>query len=281
MAKQQPKINITGLSRRDQGMSTDFSGLTGEDNQFKDIPLEQISPNPDQPRKIFDEARLQELADSINQKGVLQPIIVMPDPDNHRYLLIAGERRYRAAKLANLSSIPALVKEKEDPLELGIIENLQREDLNPIEEATAIRRLKEERGYSDEQIAKILGTSRTNVNMTLSLNRLPEQIKEECQHVGSPSKTLLYEIVRRDNDEEMMQAWDRYKKGELSIVQSRKEQTKKIGKRPKPFEYKRKDKEKKFTVIVRFGRFQVEKDDIIAALERELDFLKRQDQPPA
>lgn len=277
MAKQNPRINITGFDRRDQGMYTDFTGLIGEDNQFKEIPLEQITPNPDQPRRFFDEEKLNELADSIRQKGVLQPIIVKPDPANNRYLLIAGERRYRAAKLANIRVIPALVKEKEDPLELAIIENLQREDLNPIEEASAIKRLKDERSYSDEQIAKVLGTSRTNVNMTLSLNRLPEQIKTECQHADSPSKTLLYEIVRRDTEEEMMQAWDRYKCGELSIVQSRQEQSKKIGKRPKPFMYQRRNKEKKLTVIVRFSRFEVEKDDIIAALENELEYLKNQD----
>lgn len=276
MAKQHPKINIIGFDRRSQGMETDFTGLTGEDNQFKEIPLDKISPNPNQPRKIFDEEKLNELAASIKQKGVLQPVIVMPDHVNQHYLLIAGERRYRAAKMANLGSIPALVKEKEDPLELGIIENLQREDLSPIEEAAAIKQLKEERNYIEEDIAKIIGTSRQTVDMLLALNRLPDEIKEDCQHVGNPPKTLLYEIVRRGSREEMLQAWDRYKRGELSIIQARKEQAQKIGKRPKPFEYKHKNKDKKITVIVRFSRFEVEKDDIIAALESELEYLKNQ-----
>lgn len=279
MAKQRQKVDIAGLRRRDQGMETDFTGLIGEDNQFKEIPLEKISPNPQQPRRFFDEEKLSELAESIRQKGVLQPIIVMPDPENHRYLLIAGERRFRAAKLANISQIPALVKEKEDPLELGIIENLQREDLNPIEEAEAMQRLKEEKNYSDDDLGKVIGKARPTVTQILQLNRLPTQIKQECWHANAPSKTLLYEIVKRENPEEMMRVWDRYKRGEMSIIQARKEKTGKIGKRPKPFEYKRKNKEKKFTVIVRFNRFDVEKDDVIAALESELDFLKNPDSP--
>ena len=195
MAKEIKPVNITGLNRREQGFSPTFTDFVSEDNQFKEIPLDKIIRNPNQPRQFFNEEKLNELAESIRQKGVIQPIIVKPDPENQRYILIAGERRYRAAKIAERETIPALVKEKEDPLELGIIENLQREDLNPIEEAEAIMRLKEERGYSDGQVAQILGTSRPSINMTLKLNALPEQIKKACQHVDTP-KTLLYEIAR-------------------------------------------------------------------------------------
>jgi ParB family chromosome partitioning protein len=275
MAKEIKPVNITGLNRREQGFSPTFTDFVSEDNQFKEIPLDKIIRNPNQPRQFFNEEKLNELAESIRQKGVIQPIIVKPDPENQRYILIAGERRYRAAKIAERETIPALVKEKEDPLELGIIENLQREDLNPIEEAEAIMRLKEERGYSDGQVAQILGTSRPSINMTLKLNALPEQIKKACQHVDTPPKTLLYEIARLESEEEQLRAWDRYKRGELSIVQSRQEQSKKnLGDRPKPYEYKRKCNEGNYTISIRFRKFEVNEEEIIEVLENELYHMR-------
>jgi ParB family chromosome partitioning protein len=139
------------------------------------IPLSEITPNPDQPRRSFKAEELQELADSIKVHGVLQPIIVAEKPDGG-YILVAGERRYRASKLLNLPSIPALVKtfEGEQQLEVALIENIQRAELNALEEAFAYQRLIEEFGLTQQQVAEKVGKSRPAVANTIRLLTLPE-----------------------------------------------------------------------------------------------------------
>lgn len=139
------------------------------------IPLSEITPNPDQPRRNFKAEELQELADSIKVHGVLQPIIVAEKPDGG-YILVAGERRYRASKLLNLPSIPALVKtfEGEQQLEVALIENIQRAELNALEEAFAYQRLIEEFGLTQQQVAEKVGKSRPAVANTIRLLTLPE-----------------------------------------------------------------------------------------------------------
>lgn len=283
MAKKSPAIKITGFDRREQGKEPNFTALVSEDGQFKEIPIAQISPDPNQPRRFFDEEKLNELAESIRQKGVIQPIIVKPDPANHRYTLIAGERRYRASIIAGRPYIPALVKEKEDPLELGIIENLQREDLKPLEEAQAILRLKEEKNYTDEEIAKILGMSRPNVNASLALNRLPERIKTECQHSDNATKSLLYQIVTGKNEEgkpkseeDMVKLWERYQRGATSLTREKKNkaQAQDTGTRARPFEYYQ--KYDTYTVTVRFKKSTADTKEIIDILHREIERLREQ-----
>lgn len=263
---------IPSLERFQKGQSNRFDKVISEDNQFKDIPLSLIDRNLDQPRKHFDEAKLAELSDSIKQKGLLQPIIVKPLPETSRFLLIAGERRFRAAQMAELKTIPALIKENEDPLELGIIENLQREDLNPIEEAEAMQRLKEEKQYTEKDIAKVLGISRSNVNVSLSLTKLPAQIKEDCQNSGNVPKSLLYQIVTKKNDEDMLLAWKRYKRGEMSIIQAKKEKTKSNNQRLKPYEHKRKFET--YTLRIKFKKSTVLPQELLEVLQREMDFIR-------
>ncbi len=144
----------------------------------QEIEVKRIKPNPEQPRKVFDEQALRELTASIKEKGVLQPVMVRK-AENGDYYLIAGERRWRAAALSGLKKIPALVKESSpaEALELALIENIQRDDLNPIETADAFNRLIEEHGYTQETLSKKVGKERATVANYLRLLRLPPEVK--------------------------------------------------------------------------------------------------------
>jgi len=144
----------------------------------RDIAIDDIDPNSDQPRREFDKAALEQLADSIREAGVLSPILVVED--GMRYRIVAGERRYRASRIAGLTTVPCIVRSMttEQQMEAALIENLQREDLNPIEEAAAIRSLMQECGYTQEQAAKKLGKSRPAIANSLRLLNLPKQIMD-------------------------------------------------------------------------------------------------------
>ena len=153
----------------------------GQD-EFKTIlycGVEEIAPNRSQPRKHFDESKLQELAESIKEKGILEPLIVRKVDQG--YELIVGERRWRAAQKAGLKEVPVLVKEVKgsDVLEISLIENLQREDLNPIEEAEAFKRLTEEFHISQEELSTRVGKDRTTITNTIRLLKLPPEIKNQ------------------------------------------------------------------------------------------------------
>lgn len=146
--------------------------------EILEIPIDELRPNPYQPRKTFDEEALRELADSIEEHGVFQPIIVKRSIKG--YEIIAGERRFRASKMAGKSTIPAIVRDfsDEEMMEIALLENLQREDLNAIEEAMAYRTLQERLGLTQEELAKKVGKSRSHVTNMIGLLRLPEEVKE-------------------------------------------------------------------------------------------------------
>lgn len=147
-------------------------------DEILEIPIDELRPNPYQPRKTFDEGALRELADSIEEHGVFQPIIVKRSIKG--YEIIAGERRFRASKMAGKNTIPAIVRDfsDEEMMEIALLENLQREDLNAIEEAMAYRTLQERLGLTQEELAKKVGKSRSHVTNMLGLLRLPEEVKE-------------------------------------------------------------------------------------------------------
>lgn len=155
--------------------------LLGEqsDVQPNELELDQIQANVNQPRKRFDEDALEELAESIRAVGILQPIVVRPIAEN-RYEIIAGERRFRAAKLAGLTSVPVTVRSAENDatLQMALIENVQREDISALECAWAYKQLSEDFGFSHEQIAQRVGKSRVAISNTLRLLRLPEEVQE-------------------------------------------------------------------------------------------------------
>jgi len=150
-----------------------------ERDSLKSLPLDLISPGPYQPRSIFDADRLQELADSIRHQGIIQPIVVRAKGENN-YELIAGERRWRAAQIAGIENIPAIVRKVPDEIAIAmaLVENIQREDLNPIEEATALRRLVDEFQMTHQEAGDSVGRSRSAVSNLLRLLELSEEVRE-------------------------------------------------------------------------------------------------------
>lgn len=153
------------------------TGANGEN--IHSIELVDIEPNKDQPRKAFDEDKLSALSDSIKEHGIMSPLLVTPTA-NGTYKIVAGERRWRASKLAGLREVPCIVREfeEEEVMELALVENLQREDLNPIEEAEGYRRLMETFSLTQEEISKKVGKSRSAVANSLRLNNLCDEVKE-------------------------------------------------------------------------------------------------------
>ncbi len=144
------------------------------------LPIEKIAPNPDQPRRDFVREELESLADSIREKGIIQPLIVRKHPDKSgSYQIVAGERRWRAAQIAQLHEIPALVRDYDDAelLEIAIIENIQRTDLNPIEEAAGYRQLMERFGHTQERLAQALSRSRSHIANLMRLLQLPDDVQ--------------------------------------------------------------------------------------------------------
>ena len=182
---------------------------TAGSSSISEIPLEKIYPNPDQPRRTFDEEALNELAQSIAEHGVISPITLRKDADK-RYMIIAGERRYRASKLAGLSSIPAYIRTAKDEqvMEWALIENIQREDLDAIEIALAYQRLKDEYNLTQERMSERVGKKRATVANYLRLLKLPAEIqlgikekKIDMGHaraiLGSPSPEQQLSIYKR------------------------------------------------------------------------------------
>jgi ParB family chromosome partitioning protein len=163
--------------RLGRGLGALIPEATESGSEAHEIPVERIKPNPFQPRTNFDETKLKELAESIREHGVVQAVIVTPAGGNE-YFLVAGERRYRAAIIAGLARIPAVVRDLDQSamLEIALIENLQREDLNPIEEATAYRRLMEEFTLTQEELARRVGRSRSAIANTVRLLSLPQPV---------------------------------------------------------------------------------------------------------
>ncbi len=172
------------MAERPKGMGRGLAAILNvaprdEPEELRELPLAAISPNPAQPRQQFDQAQLVALADSIRARGVVQPILVRPEGTS-QYQLIAGERRWRAAQLAELNVIPAIVRYHDDAasLELALIENMVREDLNPVDEARACAALVEEIGLTREQVGLRIGRSRVTVSNLLRLLELPDEVLE-------------------------------------------------------------------------------------------------------
>lgn len=157
---------------------SEAAAARGPAGGVREVPIEQLKPNPYQPRKTFPKEALEELAQSIKAKGILQPLLVRRAKDGQGYEIIAGERRWRASQIAKLHAVPVVIKEisDRDAVEIGLIENLQREDLNAMEEAGAFLQLADEFGYSQDQIAQVIGKSRSHVANITRLRQLPKAV---------------------------------------------------------------------------------------------------------
>lgn len=179
------------------------------------LRLADIVPNPDQPRRFFDHDELTHLADSMRAVGQLAPVLVKPHPrESKRFILVAGERRWRAAGIAELPTVSAhILSDDSDAEQIALIENLQRVNLSPVEEAEGVQRLVERHGYSQEHAGSLLGRSRTEINTTLSLLRLHPTIRAACVDTHTDlSKALLLELARMPMDEQLS-AWAEIGKG--------------------------------------------------------------------
>jgi ParB family chromosome partitioning protein len=190
-----------------------------QEGSFVNVPIEMIKPNPNQPRQYFDPDSLNELSQSIKERGVLQPVIIKMDEDKN-IILVAGERRLRAAKEAGVIEMPAIVT-KGNPAEIALIENLQREDLKPLEEAKAFARMIEDYGYTQEQLAQVIGKAKSSVSEALSLNKLPDKIKEEVRRAELYPRRLLVEIAKQKTPKAMVSLFNKVKKGNLKSDQVR------------------------------------------------------------
>jgi len=175
------------------------------------IGIRSLRMNPDQPRNFIDEEQLADLSESIRLHGIIQPVVVKKEPGN-RYTLVAGQRRYLAARMAGLDRLPAILTDG-DPFEIALIENLQRSNITAIEEATALARLKELRGYTLEQMSKILGKAKPTISEIISLSRLPDEIQDRCRKDSSIPRSMLVDIARKATHAEMLMAFEAYLNG--------------------------------------------------------------------
>jgi len=203
---------------------------TSKSHGVRNVPIDRIDANPNQPRLTFDEDALNELAASITEHGVLQPILVRPRTDG-RYQLVAGERRWRASKIAGQPEIPALIEDIDDDtaLEIAIIENLQREDLSPLDEALIYERMTSEHGYSLRKLAQKLGKDKGYIENRLRLADAPSEIK---QLVSLRKDTLshAYELLKVEDPKKRRRLAEQVARGELSLVKLRE----RIEGRPRP-----------------------------------------------
>lgn len=193
-----------------------------EGEQVLQLALDSVAPNAEQPRRVFDEGKLRELAASVKEQGVLQPILVRPVAGSrNKYEIVAGERRWRAAKMVGLKKIPAIIKPLNDDvtLEVALIENIQRQDLSPLEEAATYRRLLDEHGYTQASLAERLGKSRVYVANTLRLLALPESIRSMITS-GRISAGHGKALLMLENDADRLELADKIQAEGLSVRQT-------------------------------------------------------------
>jgi ParB family chromosome partitioning protein len=241
------------------------------------IPVDKIRPNPDQPRKALGDLR--ELTDSIQENGVLEPLLVRFMPRDDCYHIISGERRYHASRAAGLREVPCIEKIADDAetLELALIENLQRKDLTPFEEADGLQRLAEQFDYTHDDIAKKIAKARSSVTETMSLRVIPEAVRKQCLELGIVSKSLLLQVARQPNERKMLEAVHRIAQGGLTRDEARRErqEEKNAGPRPQPFIFNYRPENESFRLRIQFRKSNVSRDELIETLRGLLEALEQ------
>jgi len=196
-----------------------FFGTSEDLPRIIEIDLSKINPNPDQPRKTFNQESLGELATTIEKHGLIQPITVKKVDSGDGYVLVAGERRLRAFELLGRTSIPAILT-KGNSDEIALIENIQREDLDPLDEAEALELMIKRYGYTQEQLGAIIGKAQNTVSQTLILLKLPTVIREQYQAVPHVNKSILTEIARLKDENQQIKLWKQITQGKLTTVKA-------------------------------------------------------------
>lgn len=238
------------------------------------VPIDHVDPNPDQPRQVMGD--LSELMASIAEKGIIEPLVVRQR--GGRFQIAAGERRYQAAVQVGLREVPVVIRDVDDAeiIEIALVENLQRKDLTAFEEAEALQALAQRCGYTHEQLARRLGKSRTAVTESLTLNSMPEEVKNLCRLADISSKSLLLQIVRQSGPQKMIELVERLtQNGPTTREKARKVTARRKPGRPKAFTFKYHAPAKTFDLRLSFRKTQVGRAEIIAALEAILDELRR------
>jgi ParB family chromosome partitioning protein len=236
------------------------------------IPIDQIEPNPNQPRQQMGD--LSELTASVREKGILEPIIVRRR--GSKYQIISGERRYQSALQAKLTEIPCVERDVDDreTVEIALVENLQRKDLTPFEEAEALSHLVSQYSYTHEELARKLGKSRSSITEMLTLANMPEDVKKLCQLADIGSKSLLLQIVRQENPEKMVALIERISRDGLSRDQARKVTRPSKKGRPKNFVFKYGSQTTPYRLQISFRKSRVDKEEIVRALKLIIEELE-------
>jgi ParB family chromosome partitioning protein len=243
------------------------------------IALEQLDPNPEQPRVEFGD--LSELVTSVKEKGVLEPLLVKPSKQKGRWMIIAGERRWRAAKAAGLRDVPCIEMDVDEAAvaEIALIENMQRKDLTPWEEADGFAALCQRYGYTHEDVSKKVGKSRSSVTEAITLAAIPEEIREECRRADINVKSVLLQIVRQPDLESMREMIkilankDVTRDEARSLMRERKNRGE-GGEVVKPFTFRCHLPTPNVKVEIRFPKSEVEKAEIVSALKSVLQELE-------
>jgi ParB family transcriptional regulator, chromosome partitioning protein len=240
------------------------------------IPVDQIRPNPDQPRKTLGDLR--ELTASIQEKGVLEPLLVRYVPREDCYHIISGERRYHASRAAGLREVPCIEKMADDAetLEIALIENIQRKDLTPFEEADGLQRLMTQFEYTHEDMAKKIGKARSSVSETLSLRNIPEGIRKKCVESGVIAKSVLLQIARQPTERKMLEMLAKILHGGLTRDQARRErrEANEVPQKPQPFIFQYEPENGSFRFRMQFKKSHVSRDELIRTLREILAQLE-------
>ena len=256
-----------GLSMRHDAHYVEELTQPSTTNVGRLLPIDKLDPNPDQPRTEIGD--LTELTASINEKGILEPLLVKP-MSGGRWMIIAGERRWRAATAAGLDEVPCIEMDVDESAvaEIALIENMQRKDLTPWEEADGLKALSERFGYTHEEVARKVGKSRSTVTEALSIAALPDSIREICRACEITSKSLLLQIVRQPDDESMQAMAEQIAAEGLTRDGARRARKAYIDPTgaSEPYVYRYESPGREFKVEVKFKKADISAEELFEAL---------------
>jgi ParB family chromosome partitioning protein len=244
------------------------------------VPVDKIDPNPEQPRTEFGD--LTELTASIAEKGVLEPLLVKPNRLTGRWMIIAGERRWRSAQLAGLTELPCVEMEVDDGAvaEIALIENMQRKDLTVWEEADGLLALCDKFGYTHDDVARKVGKSRTTVTESIAIAKIPGDVRKICRDADINAKSSLLQIIRQPDDESMLSLANQIASGGLNRNDAREARKREMGPRvvpdAKPYVFKYASPDKDFNIEIKFRVPEVSDSEVALILRSIADDIDQE-----